>query len=73
MKVKVTKAIAAVALAVALQVPALAIPQRDQTILSGIAKEMFAKDTLSVRGQKKRPQERRQTIGAVFGYSCHSV
>ena len=63
MKVKVSKAIAAVALALVLQVPAMAIPQRDQAILSGIAKEMFAKDTLSVRGQKNALKKEGRPLG----------
>jgi nicotinamidase-related amidase len=42
---KVSKTIAAAVLAAVLQVPALAIPERDQTVVSGIAKEMFVKST----------------------------
>lgn len=51
-KLRVAKALMAVVIAAAVQVPAVAIPQRDQAIVSGIAKEMFDKNTVNVRGGK---------------------
>ncbi|HMY02783.1 MAG TPA: hypothetical protein PKA48_05490 [Candidatus Obscuribacter sp.] len=60
---KVSKTIAAAVLAAVLQVPALAIPERDQTVVSGIAKEMFVKSTVSVRGGKSGLKQSEKALG----------
>ncbi len=60
---KVSKAIAAAILAAVLQVPAMAIPERDQTVVSGMAKEMFVKSTISVRGGKSGLKDAGKALG----------
>lgn len=60
---KVSKALAVAVLAAVLQVPAVAIPERDQAIVSGIAKEMFAKGTVSVRGEKNALKKDGKALG----------
>ena len=61
--VRVAKTLLAVVIAGVMQVPAMAIPQRDQAVVSGIAKEMFDKNTVSVRGGKSILKQKDKALG----------
>lgn len=63
MKVKISRTLAAALIATVLQVPALAIPQRDQAVIAGIAKEMFTKSTVASRGQKSTLKKDDKALG----------
>ncbi len=62
-KVKASKTLLAVVIAGVLQWPAVAIPQRDAAIVAGIAKQMFDRSSVSVRGNRTKVKDGDKPLG----------
>jgi hypothetical protein len=65
--VKTSKTLLAVAIAALMQLPAVAIPQREQAVVAGIAKVMFERNTVSVRGLKSSVKNGDKALGLYSG------